>query len=283
MVSRNCSCKLLRAALAEISAVRSVAESDCVLGSAATISNSDVPSPPATAAADTAPCADSADDSAARNSRSEASVDSRGFAIIDTLGVSRQDGEWQTNLDAPLSGKARARTPLNISGGFEHHTWPGTARTVGAALVSHACRRTYCDTLARRMSDLSGSLAGGERQAEAGRRLRRRTRTSALRSACRSDAGLTFFDTAEVYGPFVNEELVGEALGPVRDQVVIATKFGFRIENGQQAGLDSRPSHIREVADASLKRLKTDRIDLLYQHRVDPDVAIEDVGGAVKA
>jgi aryl-alcohol dehydrogenase-like predicted oxidoreductase len=100
-----------------------------------------------------------------------------------------------------------------------------------------------------------------------------------IRSAV--DAGVTFFDTAEVYGPFVNEELVGEALGPVRDQVVIATKFGFRIEHGKQAGLDSRPSHIREVADASLKRLKTDRIDLFYQHRVDPDVPVEDVAGTV--
>jgi len=85
------------------------------------------------------------------------------------------------------------------------------------------------------------------------------------------DAGVTFFDTAEAYGPFANEELVGEALGPMRDRVVIATKFGFKFENGKQAGLDSRPSHIREVAEASLKRLKTDRIDLLYQHRVDPD------------
>ena len=93
------------------------------------------------------------------------------------------------------------------------------------------------------------------------------------------DAGVTFFDTAEAYGPFANEELVGEALAPVRDQVVIATKFGFKFEGGKQAGLDSRPSHIREVADASLKRLKTDRIDLLYQHRVDPDVPIEDVAG----
>jgi aryl-alcohol dehydrogenase-like predicted oxidoreductase len=97
-----------------------------------------------------------------------------------------------------------------------------------------------------------------------------------------ADAGITFFDTAEVYGPFTNEEVVGEALAPLRDQVVIATKFGFRIENGKQAGLDSRPSHIREVADASLKRLKTDRIDLFYQHRVDPDVPIEDVAGTVK-
>jgi aryl-alcohol dehydrogenase-like predicted oxidoreductase len=96
------------------------------------------------------------------------------------------------------------------------------------------------------------------------------------------DGGVTFFDTAEAYGPFANEELVGEALGPVRDHVVIATKFGFKFENGKQAGLDSRPSHVREVADASLKRLKTDRIDLFYQHRVDPDVAIEDVAGTVK-
>ena len=96
------------------------------------------------------------------------------------------------------------------------------------------------------------------------------------------DRGVTFFDTAEAYGPFTNEELVGEALGPVRDQVVIATKFGFKFENGKQAGLDSRPSHIREVADASLKRLNTDRIDLLYQHRVDPAVPIEDAAGAVK-
>src|SRR3989441_5577574 len=96
------------------------------------------------------------------------------------------------------------------------------------------------------------------------------------------ERGVTFFDTAEVYGPFTNEGLVGEALAPFRDQVVIATKFGFKIENGKQAGLDSRPEHIKEVADASLKRLKTDRIDLLYQHRVDPNVRIEDVAGAVK-
>jgi aryl-alcohol dehydrogenase-like predicted oxidoreductase len=96
------------------------------------------------------------------------------------------------------------------------------------------------------------------------------------------DIGVTFFDTAEVYGPFTNEELVGEALAPVRDQVVIATKFGFKIEGGKQAGLDSRPEHIKEVVEASLKRLKTDRIDLLYQHRVDPNVPIEDVAGAVK-
>src|SRR5512132_3750678 len=86
------------------------------------------------------------------------------------------------------------------------------------------------------------------------------------------DRGVTFFDTAEAYGPFTNEELVGEALAPVRDRVVIATKFGFKFEGGKQNGLDSRPSHVREVAEASLKRLKTDRIDLLYQHRVDPDV-----------
>jgi aryl-alcohol dehydrogenase-like predicted oxidoreductase len=96
------------------------------------------------------------------------------------------------------------------------------------------------------------------------------------------DGGVTFFDTAEVYGPFTNEELVGEALRPIRDQVVIATKFGFRFEGGKQAGLDSRPAHIREVAEAALTRLKTDRIDLFYQHRVDPNVPIEDVAGAVK-
>jgi aryl-alcohol dehydrogenase-like predicted oxidoreductase len=96
------------------------------------------------------------------------------------------------------------------------------------------------------------------------------------------DGGVTFFDTAEAYGPFANEEVVGEALAPVRDHVVIATKFGFKFENGKQAGLDSRPAHIREVAEASLKRLKTDRIDLLYQHRVDPNVPIEDVAGTVK-
>ena len=96
------------------------------------------------------------------------------------------------------------------------------------------------------------------------------------------DRGVTFFDTAEAYGPFTNEELVGEALAPVRNQVVIATKFGFTFEGSKQSGLDSRPAHIREVADASLKRLKTDRIDLFYQHRVDPNVPIEDVAGTVK-
>ena len=96
------------------------------------------------------------------------------------------------------------------------------------------------------------------------------------------DSGVTFFDTAEAYGPYANEELVGEALAAVRDRVVIATKFGFKFENGKQAGLDSRPVHIKEVADASLKRLGTDRIDLFYQHRVDPQVPIEDVAGAVK-
>jgi aryl-alcohol dehydrogenase-like predicted oxidoreductase len=99
------------------------------------------------------------------------------------------------------------------------------------------------------------------------------------------ELGVTFFDTAEVYGPFTNEELVGEALAPFRDKVVIATKFGFKIDPKAErnlSGLDSRPTHIKEVAEASLKRLKTDRIDLFYQHRVDPDVPIEDVAGAVK-
>lgn len=99
------------------------------------------------------------------------------------------------------------------------------------------------------------------------------------------ERGVTFFDTAEVYGPFANEELLGEALAPVRDKVVIATKFGFKLDpNGgpKWVGLDSRPEHIREVAEASLKRLRTEVIDLLYQHRVDPEVPIEDVAGTVK-
>ena len=97
------------------------------------------------------------------------------------------------------------------------------------------------------------------------------------------ERGVTFFDTAEVYGPFVNEELVGEALAPVRDQVVIATKFGFRFnQQGRQVGLSSHPEHIRQAVDGSLQRLGVDTIDLLYQHRVDPQVAIEDVAGAVK-
>ncbi|MDQ0863831.1 aldo/keto reductase [Arthrobacter globiformis] len=100
-----------------------------------------------------------------------------------------------------------------------------------------------------------------------------------IRSA--HDLGVTFFDTAEVYGPYVNEELVGEALEPIRHQVQVATKFGWRIEDGKSVGLDSRPEQIRRVADASLKRLRTDVIDLFYQHRVDPDVPIEEVAGTV--
>ena len=104
---------------------------------------------------------------------------------------------------------------------------------------------------------------------------------SVIRAAV--ERGVTFFDTAEVYGAYTNEELVGEALAPFRHNVVIATKFGFKIDaHGKQAGLDSRPAHIKEVAEASLKRLKTDVIDLFYQHRVDPNVPIEDVAGAVK-
>jgi len=105
---------------------------------------------------------------------------------------------------------------------------------------------------------------------------------SVIRAAL--ERGVTFFDTAEVYGPFTNEELVGEALAPFRDQAVIATKFGFKVDpsTGKQAGLDSRPAYIKEVAEASLKRLRTEVIDLFYQHRVDPEVPIEDVAGAVK-
>lgn len=97
------------------------------------------------------------------------------------------------------------------------------------------------------------------------------------------ERGVTFFDPAEIYGPFTNEELVGEALAPLRDRVVIATKFGFNVSpDGQRSGLNSRPEHIKQVAEAALKRLKTDVIDLFYQHRVDPNVPIEDVAGAVK-
>ena len=94
--------------------------------------------------------------------------------------------------------------------------------------------------------------------------------------------GVTFFDTAEIYGPYTNEELVGEALAPYRDEVIIATKFGFKIQDGKQAGLDSRPKHIREVVEGSLKRLRIETIDLLYQHRVDPNVPIEEVAETVK-
>jgi aryl-alcohol dehydrogenase-like predicted oxidoreductase len=122
------------------------------------------------------------------------------------------------------------------------------------------------------MSMSSGYGPAGEKQAM----------ISVIRSAVEN--GVTFFDTAEIYGPFKNEELVGEALAPFRGRVAIATKFGFRIgPNGERMdGLDSRPAHIKEMVEASLKRLKTDVIDLLYQHRVDPDVPIEDVAGAVK-
>jgi aryl-alcohol dehydrogenase-like predicted oxidoreductase len=95
------------------------------------------------------------------------------------------------------------------------------------------------------------------------------------------ESGVTFFDTAEAYGPFVNEEVVGEALAPIRDKVVIATKFGFK-DGDSKTGMDSRPERIRQVADASLKRLKTDRIDLFYQHRVDANVPMEDVAGTVR-
>jgi aryl-alcohol dehydrogenase-like predicted oxidoreductase len=111
----------------------------------------------------------------------------------------------------------------------------------------------------------------------------RREMISLLRAAV--ERGVTFFDTAEVYGPFVNEELLGEAVAPFRDQVVIATKFGFVLDptgEREQSGVDSRPEHIREVAEGSLKRLNVDAIDLFYQHRVDPDVPIEDVAGAVR-
>jgi aryl-alcohol dehydrogenase-like predicted oxidoreductase len=113
-----------------------------------------------------------------------------------------------------------------------------------------------------------------------GHKLTKKEGVTLIRQAV--DRGVTFFDTAEVYGPFTNEEMVSEALRPVRDQVVIATKFGFNIVDGKQSGLNSKPEHIKAVADASLKRLGIEQIDLFYQHRVDPNVPIEDVAGAVK-
>jgi aryl-alcohol dehydrogenase-like predicted oxidoreductase len=113
-----------------------------------------------------------------------------------------------------------------------------------------------------------------------GHSLNREDSISLIRAAV--ERGVSFFDTAEAYGPFTNEEIVGDALKPFRDRVVIATKFGFNIVDGKQSGLNSRPAHIREVCDASLKRLGVEVIDLFYQHRVDPEVAIEEVAGAVK-
>ena len=138
----------------------------------------------------------------------------------------------------------------------------------------------------RRLGDLEVSALGlgcMGMSASYGRIPDKQEMISLLRAAV--DRGIIFFDTAEVYGPFTNEELVGEALSPIRNNVVIATKFGFKLDpTGQRTwlGVDSRPEHIKEVADASLKRLKTDYIDLFYQHRVDPNVPIEDVAGAVK-
>ena len=114
-----------------------------------------------------------------------------------------------------------------------------------------------------------------------GRGIPKQEAIALLRAAV--ERGVTFFDTAEAYGPFTNEEIVGEALAPFRGKVVMATKFGFKVDaNDRPKGVDSRPEHIREVAEASLKRLKVDALDLFYQHRVDPDVPIEDVAGAVK-
>src|SRR4051795_11768973 len=113
-----------------------------------------------------------------------------------------------------------------------------------------------------------------------GSALSREESVALIRAA--AERGVTFFDTAEIYGPFTNEELVGEALEPVRDQVVIATKFGWELSTGQARGVDSRPATIKRTVDESLKRLRTDRIDLFYQHRVDPSVPIEDVAGTVK-
>src|SRR4051812_21252433 len=170
-------------------------------------------------------------------------------------------GEWYSHPCADLTDYSRARHGRTLN------------EMKGANMQKRTLGRTGLDVSALGFGCMGISFGYGQPTS-------REDGITIIRTAV--DAGITFFDTAEVYGPFANEELVGEALGPVRDQVVIATKFGFRIENGKQAGLDSRPSHIRDVADASLQRLKSDRIDLLYQHRVDPDVPIEDVAGTVK-
>src|SRR2546426_5183975 len=162
--------------------------------------------------------------------------------------------------------------------------WKGSRRVIPGPMTARA-RKTSGGTMQKRQlgnSNLEASALGLGCMGMSygyGPAADKQEMISLIRSAV--ERGVTFFDTAEAYGPFTNEELVGEALAPVRDRVVIATKFGFKFgSNGGQTGMDSRPQHIREVAEASLKRLKTDRIDLFYQHRVDPNVPIEDVAGA---
>jgi aryl-alcohol dehydrogenase-like predicted oxidoreductase len=157
-----------------------------------------------------------------------------------------------------------------------HHQWTGTphATTSGHAHMKtrHLGNDVQVSAIGLGCMGLSFGLGPATDRTEAIR---------VIRSA--ADRGVTLFDTAEGYGPFVNEQLVGEALEPVRDQVLLCTKLGFKIdENGETVGLDSRPEHICDVVEASLKRLRTDHIDLLYQHRVDPAVPMEDVAGGVK-
>src|SRR5829696_3173214 len=175
--------------------------------------------------------------------------------------------------------------------GTELTTWPRRTAPSTASIVGHVTSpERVRRTSERRNRMQKRTLGNGNLEISAiglgcmgmsfgyGQPADKQEAISLIRSAV--ERGVTFFDTAEAYGPFTNEELVGEALAPVREQVVIATKFGF--ESGDaQAGLNSRPEHIREVAEASLGRLKTDRIDLFYQHRVDPDVPIEEVAGAI--
>ena len=160
----------------------------------------------------------------------------------------------------------------------------GAARPLAAATQSAPSVGTTSNGNTRRLGSLEVSAVGlgcMNLAWGAGPPIDRQEAIRLIRAA--HDRGVTFFDSAEVYGPFTSEEIVGEALGPVRDRVVIASKFGFDIApSGQVQGMDSRPEHIRQVAEASLRRLKTDRIDLFYQHRIDPKIPIEDVAGAVK-
>lgn len=179
--------------------------------------------------------------------------------------------------------KTNAATAPNRRGFLKTGAGLGAALVAGAALASGPANITKRRTLGTGKHALTVSALGLGCMGMNYHRGPAPDRAAMLRTLRQAvDLGVTLFDTAEVYGPFVNEALVGEALAPVRKNVVITTKFGFNLQNGQMAGLNSRPDHIRAVVDASLKRLRTDYIDLLYQHRVDPAVPIEDVAGTVR-
>src|SRR5436190_929843 len=176
-------------------------------------------------------------------------------SITDNLSICHSDYSYLSQLSQSASSSSR---PSSIFAGATMHK-----RKLGSSNLEVSAIGLGCMGLSYGYGPATG----------------RQDAIKLIRSA--AELGVTFFDTAEAYGPFVNEDLVGEALAPFRDRVVIATKFGFR-SGDSNAGLDSRPERIREVADAALKRLRTDHIDLFYQHRVDPNVPIEDVAGTVK-